>query len=1342
MSFTTLRVTPRWTGLLVLVAALFTLLYVAPSISAQSDASVSIANVDVTDEQVTVNVQAENPSGTSSVHGRYRETASTSWIGLGSLSISTGTASLGIPTADLEAGTEYLVQVSLDSDYPEGDRTASATFTTPEAPQPAVTQIRLNGITRTSVQVTVLTSDAAAGSTVHLQQRVIGTHWSDANGNLIVQDDGSASHTLSGLSAGTRYSLRASFDDNFPREATKTALFVTDPLPVLGGISVEEITGSSATVTVTVDNFDPELDAIHLRYGEGSPPSVWHSGPEPDGGIFRLSGLRANTVYTVQASLDGDFTVVKAAEFTTPPVEPDPPANVRITDEGDGSLGVAWDVPPSDGGSEITGYRVQWRSGDEEFEASREAEVSDTAHPIAGLVNGAAYTVRVLAVNGVGASQPSAEVSGTPSTTPAAPVITESTVTPDSIMVSWSAPDGGGAPITGYEVQWKSGDEEFDPTRQADASDTTYTIGDLSAGVDYEVRVRAANSNGAGGWSETFAASTSGPPGEPTNVRLSHFFGHGSLRLDWDEPSDTGTTEIIGYTVELSLDSAFSTILISDSEGTRGRSFYELTPHVDHYARVRASNASGGGPWSDVVSNQPLARPAAPVITSLAPGDQELTVTWEPLQDVDGSLFAYAVEYRTSEDPPFPDYETTRIQGYPTRLFVEGTTSRTITGLTNGTQYWVRVHSVSTVDWGDISEVVTGTPSASILPAPTITATTATTDSIALNWDPPSSGPAVTSYEVQWQWSGGGFNPEPNRTATGISETSYTITGLFEDQHHAVRVKAFSGDIESAWSAIHDISTLAGIPDQPTNLQLYTAAGSRPVDPVTGRLFGVGHGQLVVEWEPPNEERDATFFGRPLRASSITGYLVEWSLNADFSDSSSKSVDGGHRQLIISGLSPHITYYVRVEATTASGEGLPSEALSAQPLSRAGAPTITRIEQGDGYFIVHWDPPSDDGGTPILAYYLQYRTSDDQPFSTNSDNTGSAYQNTIYVPLGETSGNIDGLENDVDYEIRVYAGTSICCGHVSQTVTGTPTASPLAPPTITGTVVTTRSITVNWAAPSDGPEVTSYHLQWKSQDDLRFLAVPDLEATGLSGTSYTINRLKHDTDYDIRVRAVSDDIGGAWSALSTVRTQAATPTQPTDVALQTAGHGELRASWEPPYRDYDDNDRPDVRASSITEYRVEWSLNRDFGDSTSISLDGSHRELTITGLTPLTTYYVRVAASTLSGEGPPSRILAAQPPSRPGLPAITDVSPGDGQLTVTWITPTDGANVTGYRVQWKSGEEEFGADNRQATTVDTNHTIAGLTNDTLYEVRVIAYNDIGDSEPSDSMSGTPAAPQE
>ena len=57
---------------------------------------------------------------------------------------------------------------------------------------------------------------------------------------------------------------------------------------------------------------------------------------------------------------------------------PGAPQNVSVT-EGRGELMVTWEAPEDDGGSTITGYAVQWKSGDEEFDSTREAQVdSDT----------------------------------------------------------------------------------------------------------------------------------------------------------------------------------------------------------------------------------------------------------------------------------------------------------------------------------------------------------------------------------------------------------------------------------------------------------------------------------------------------------------------------------------------------------------------------------------------------------------------------------------------------------------------------------------------------------------------------------------------------------------------------------------------------------------------------------------------------------------------------------------------------------------------------------------------------------------------------------------------------
>ena len=218
--------------MLFLMAALATLMYVAPSISAQSDARVSIANVEVTDEQVTVNVQEENPSGTSSVHGRYRETASTSWTGLGLLPISTGTASFGIPTADLEAGTEYLVQVSLVSGYPEDARTASATFTTPEAPQPTVaTQSSTPDTGLPTISGTVLVEQTLTAVTTGIADEdglnnvSYSYQWvrSDSGTDTEIAGATGSTYTLISADVGKTIKVRVFFTDDANNQETLTS---------------------------------------------------------------------------------------------------------------------------------------------------------------------------------------------------------------------------------------------------------------------------------------------------------------------------------------------------------------------------------------------------------------------------------------------------------------------------------------------------------------------------------------------------------------------------------------------------------------------------------------------------------------------------------------------------------------------------------------------------------------------------------------------------------------------------------------------------------------------------------------------------------------------------------------------------------------------------------------------------------------------------------------------------------------------------------------------------------------------------------------------------------------
>ena len=100
---------------------------------------------------------------------------------------------------------------------------------------------------------------------------------------------------------------------------------------------------------------------------------------------------------------------------------PEAPTNASVTAVGSGKLSVSWQEPLGDGGSPLEGYKVQWKTGSQEYDSSRQVVVMDLTEivwlqAISGLTNDESHTVRVLAYNhnGDGAA---AELTATPTAT-------------------------------------------------------------------------------------------------------------------------------------------------------------------------------------------------------------------------------------------------------------------------------------------------------------------------------------------------------------------------------------------------------------------------------------------------------------------------------------------------------------------------------------------------------------------------------------------------------------------------------------------------------------------------------------------------------------------------------------------------------------------------------------------------------------------------------------------------------------------------------------------------------------------------------------------------------------
>ena len=149
--------------------------------------------------------------------------------------------------------------------------------------------------------------------------------------------------------------------------------------------------------------------------------------------------------------------------------------------------------------SNADGYKVQWKSGDEDYDESRQSVLTGrdaASHTMSGLTAGTAFTVRVITTKAhADDGMPSEDVTGTLKAQPPAQV-TGVEVEPDSdqLEVSWTAI----ADANGYKVQWKSGTEAYDKARQAviaSGDTTSYTITDLTADTEYTIRVIATKNN-------------------------------------------------------------------------------------------------------------------------------------------------------------------------------------------------------------------------------------------------------------------------------------------------------------------------------------------------------------------------------------------------------------------------------------------------------------------------------------------------------------------------------------------------------------------------------------------------------------------------------------------------------------------------------------------------------------------------------------------------------------------------------------------------------------------------------------------------------------------------------
>ena len=173
--------------------------------------------------------------------------------------------------------------------------------------------------------------------------------------------------------------------------------------------SVSSVSVSGRAVTLTLASAVESGEAVTVSYTRPDGSSFIRDTQGNRAGSFSGETVTNNTADSTDTAQRSDTSESEAQV-------PGAPQNLRATTGNSGELTVSWDAPTSDGGSEITGYKVQWKASSGSWDAPAdvsETTVTATTHTITGLTDGTGYDVQVRAVNAEGMGEASSQATAT-----------------------------------------------------------------------------------------------------------------------------------------------------------------------------------------------------------------------------------------------------------------------------------------------------------------------------------------------------------------------------------------------------------------------------------------------------------------------------------------------------------------------------------------------------------------------------------------------------------------------------------------------------------------------------------------------------------------------------------------------------------------------------------------------------------------------------------------------------------------------------------------------------------------------------------------------------------------
>ena len=757
--------------------------------------------------------------------------------------------------------------------------------------------------------------------------------------------------------------------------------------------------------------------------------------------------------------------------------------------------------------------------------------------------------------------------------------------------------------------------------------------------------------------------------------------GDEQVTLSWGVPSTSVSAPITDYIIETSVDDGVTWVAFDD--GTSTLTTATVTQHdgVDlqngtpYRFRVLGVNRVGNGEFSpQSAAITPLRLPTAPLNLAVVSGNAALDFSWtaptddgEDLAGTD-SIVDYVVEYSSDAGVTWTAHTPN-----PT------TTSTTVSGLTGGVEYLLRVAARNARDQGPYATTtVTETPQG--VPGLVQNMTlVAGVGAVTLDWDPGTDGAVgIDEYVVRFSINSLAFVDDNwNSNVPG----PVTESGLS------------TGD-----TVVAEVFARNTIGDGPVATSNTVVVGGTP-SVVTGLAFTEEDGAISLSWVAP-----ADTGGYP-----VTDYIIEstnngganWVAESDVSTATSVTISSHNGVPLVNG--NEYSFRVSTKTSIATGSSTEITGGPAVPHTVPSAPVLSTPTSGNGSIGITWSAP-DNGGKPISDYVVQYKRASRTQWETFTDGTSTA-----------TSATITGVNNGVSYVVRVAAvnpkgqgawsaeSTSVVPGNVPDQITD------LAASAQDGAVALT------WTVPASTLTVTSHQIQYKKQSDPTWATFDGTIAIEESVATATVAGLDNGVVYNFEVVAVN--AVGSSSAATVSAEPFELPGVVQNLTASNAG-STVNLTWSAPTSD---------GGSDITDYAVQYRLASSstwltYTDGVSTGLSAN-----VAGLSVGQSYEFQVAAITRFGTGAYAQSGTVTVGSVAPAPARVSAWREGNNIQVLWDLVTMPAGVTFqyYQIQYRevgtSAWSNIATDTFNSELLSGSHFTRGKT----YQFQVAAVANTG-----------------